>query len=70
VELGTANVDGDDRVDRTEIVLGGVDTHAPRHQRALSRDDGARLAFLDCLDEACGKAGWEVHAWCVMSNHF
>ncbi|MSU48017.1 MAG: transposase, partial [Opitutus sp.] len=23
-----------------------------------------------CLGEACEKAGWEVQAWCVMSNHF
>jgi REP element-mobilizing transposase RayT len=29
-----------------------------------------RGAFLQCLDEACGKTGWRVHAWCVMSNHY
>ncbi|HUJ43776.1 MAG TPA: transposase [Opitutaceae bacterium] len=29
-----------------------------------------RAAFLKCLDEACVKAGWVVHAWCVMSNHY
>ena len=22
------------------------------------------------MDEACTKAGWVVHAWCVMSNHY
>jgi REP element-mobilizing transposase RayT len=29
-----------------------------------------RAAFLQCLDEACAKTGWRVHAWCVMSNHY
>jgi putative transposase len=32
--------------------------------------DSTKAAFLKCLDEACGKAGWVVHAWCVMSNHY
>ena len=32
--------------------------------------DRTKAAFLDCLDEASGKAGWRVHAWCVMSNHY
>ncbi len=36
----------------------------------LFRDDGAKLAFLACLGEACEKTGWRVHAWCVMSNHY
>jgi len=29
-----------------------------------------KSAFLQCLDEACAKTGWRVHAWCVMSNHY
>jgi REP element-mobilizing transposase RayT len=33
-------------------------------------DDTTKVAFLKCLDEACGKAGWVVHGWCVMSNHY
>lgn len=36
----------------------------------IFRDDGAKQAFLACLDEACEKAGWRVHAWAVMSNHY
>ncbi|HVU33767.1 MAG TPA: transposase, partial [Opitutaceae bacterium] len=32
--------------------------------------EGTKFAFLKCLDEACEKAGWVVHAWCVMSNHY
>jgi REP element-mobilizing transposase RayT len=35
----------------------------------IFRSDGAREAFLKCLGEACGQAGWAVHAWCLMSNH-
>lgn len=29
-----------------------------------------RAAFLKCLNDAAAKAGWVVHAWCVMSNHY
>lgn len=36
----------------------------------IFREDGARLAFLACLGEACERTGWVVHAWCVMSNHY
>ena len=32
--------------------------------------EATRAAFLKCLDEACGKSGWRVYAWCVMSNHY
>ncbi len=32
--------------------------------------EATKAAFLQCLDEACGKSGWVVHAWCVMSNHY
>ncbi|PAW67503.1 MAG: hypothetical protein B9S34_05340 [Opitutia bacterium Tous-C1TDCM] len=36
----------------------------------IFRSGKAKAAFLKCLDEACGKTGWEVHAWCLMSNHY
>ena len=29
-----------------------------------------REIFLRTLAEACEKTGWQVHAWCLMSNHF
>ena len=32
--------------------------------------DSTKAAFLHCLDEACTKSGWLIHAWCVMSNHY
>ena len=34
------------------------------------RSDKTKAAFLRCLDEACQKADWIVHAWAMMSNHY
>lgn len=36
----------------------------------IFRSAKTKAAFLKCLDEACGKTGWRVHAWCLMSNHY
>jgi putative transposase len=36
----------------------------------LFRSDQTKAAFLHCLAEACGKTGWRIHAWCIMSNHY
>src|SRR5437016_4664015 len=36
----------------------------------IFRDDQDRQRFLETLGEACRKTGWEVQAWCQMSNHF
>ncbi|MDP1578830.1 MAG: transposase [Candidatus Didemnitutus sp.] len=36
----------------------------------IFRSDKTKTAFLMCLGEACEKTGWEVHAWCLMSNHY
>ena len=33
-------------------------------------DDRDREVFLDLLGQACARTGWEVHASCLMSNHF
>ena len=33
-------------------------------------DDGDRKKFLETLGEACEKTGWQVHAFCLMENHF
>jgi len=32
-------------------------------------DDQDRRQFLETLTEACQKTGWQVHAYCLMSNH-
>ena len=39
-------------------------------REAIFRDDKDRLLFIETLGEACGKAGWQVHALCLMPNHF
>ena len=36
----------------------------------IFRDDSDRQRFMETLGEACGKTGWQAHAWCLMGNHF
>ena len=36
----------------------------------IFRDDADREKFLATLEEACAKTEWQVHAYCLMSNHF
>jgi REP element-mobilizing transposase RayT len=33
-------------------------------------DEADRERFLEMLGKACAKTGWEVHAYCLMSNHW
>ena len=33
-------------------------------------DDQDRQLLLDTLTQACQKTGWQVHAYCLMRNHF
>src|SRR6202790_5579741 len=40
------------------------------HRENIFRDDQDRERFLKTLGEACQKTDWQVHAWCLMSNHF
>lgn len=39
-------------------------------REAIVRDDVDRKGWLDLLGKTCGRTGWEVHAYCLMSNHF
>jgi putative transposase len=39
-------------------------------QEEIFWDDEDRRRFLKTLGEACERAGWEVHAYCLMGNHF
>lgn len=39
-------------------------------REAIFRDDEDRKKFISTLGEACEKTGWEVHALCLMGNHF
>ena len=36
----------------------------------IFQDDKDRRLFLETLGEACAKADWQVHAYCLMGNHF
>ncbi len=46
-------------------VLNGGDRREP-----IFKDDSDRIRFLATLAEACEKTDWQVHAYCLMSNHF
>ena len=39
-------------------------------REAIFRDDTDRRQFLRSLGEACGRTGWRVHAYVLMSNHY
>jgi len=52
--------------------------YAGARYHLMSRGDRRELIFLDekdrqqflfTLGQACGKTGWQVHAYCLMSNH-
>jgi REP element-mobilizing transposase RayT len=36
----------------------------------IFKDDADRERFLETLGEVCVKTGWQVHAVCLMPNHF
>ena len=39
-------------------------------REAIFRDEADRQRFVETLGEACARGGWQVHAYCLMSNHF
>jgi len=39
-------------------------------REAIFRDAADRRLFLAALTETCGKTHWQVHAYCLMRNHF
>jgi putative transposase len=39
-------------------------------QEDIFVDDVDRQDFLKTLAEACRKTDWQVHAYCLMRNHF
>jgi putative transposase len=39
-------------------------------REAIFYDDADRVEFLRTLGQACRKSGWQVHAYCLMNNHF
>ena len=40
------------------------------HRELVFRDEEDRRTFLKTLGQACEKTGWQVHAYCLMGNHF
>jgi REP element-mobilizing transposase RayT len=36
----------------------------------IFRDEQDRRMFLSTLTEACAKTSWQIHAYCLMRNHF
>jgi len=40
------------------------------HQERVFLGKSDRELFLRTLGEACAKTDWQVHSWCLMSNHF
>jgi REP element-mobilizing transposase RayT len=53
-------------------VPGGIYHLVSRGVRKLPiyTDDESRRRFLDLLDETIARYEWELHSWCLMTNHF
>lgn len=39
-------------------------------REAIVRDDADRNLWLELLEKTCRRTAWEIHAYCLMSNHF
>ena len=39
-------------------------------REAIVHNDEDRRLFVETLGEACAKTDWQVHAFCLMGNHF
>ena len=39
-------------------------------RKNIFHDEQDHVRFLKTLGEACQKTVWQVHAWCLMGNHF
>ena len=40
------------------------------HGEPVYQDDTDRQVFLGCLEEACAKTEWRIHALVLMGNHY
>jgi putative transposase len=56
------------RVEYPEAVYHGMNRGDRR--KPIFQDDTGRGVILDTLGEACVKTGWQIHAFCLMGNHF
>jgi REP element-mobilizing transposase RayT len=39
-------------------------------RETIFKDDRDRDTFLEALGQCCARTGWQVHALCLMPNHF
>ena len=39
-------------------------------RESIFHDDDDLQRYIEHLGEACVKTGWQVHAYCLMPNHF
>ena len=39
-------------------------------RESIFRNDADRKLFLELLTQVCGRTGWQIHAYCLMDNHF
>jgi REP-associated tyrosine transposase len=39
-------------------------------REAIFVDDIDHQLLMETLQEACKKTDWQIHAWCLMRNHF
>ncbi len=51
------------------LILAGVMSRGDRRED-IFLDDVDRRDFLKTLAEACQKTDWQVHAFCLMRNHY
>jgi len=40
------------------------------HGEAVYQDDEDRKRFLTCIGEVCGRTGWRIYAFVLMTNHY
>ena len=40
------------------------------YRQWIFKDDRAKETFVRTLFEACERAGWVLHGYCIMSNHY
>ena len=40
------------------------------HREVIFKGDPDREMFLETLGQGCRRTGWQVHALCLMPNHF
>lgn len=58
---------------RLRLEYAGAIYHAMsrgNRREPIFKDRKDYATFMATLAEACGKTGWQVHAWCLMNNHF